>query len=135
MKTLVESLNEALINEAKLSFDSNFEATKSAVLQGADTVIKFLNSPSKLNKYFNEFNVEKGLKKNVYNILAGLASDLYEWMTNIDDMGIEEDSDMVISFENYSENLSDDYEDEEISAALPIWPKLWKDVTKQDWVW
>ena len=134
MKTLRELLKESLNESQSVSFDSNVESARAAVMDGADVLIKYLNSPSKLNKYFAAD--DKSIKKDIYNLLAELASDLYTWMSAEDIYSdIDEDSAMMIAWENRQENASDDYDDEVIERAFEIWPKLWKDVVKFDWIW
>lgn len=134
MKSLKESLMEK-VNEAKaVSFDDSVDAARTALMDGADAMIKFLNSPAKLNKYFADD--DKSIKKDIYNLLAELASDLYTWMTEEDIYGdMSEDGDMVVFWENRKENAYDDYDDDVIERAFEIWPKLWKDVIKFDWTW
>lgn len=134
MKTLKELLKESLNEAQSASFDSNAESARAAVMDGADVLIEYLNSPSKLNKYFAAD--DKSIKKDIYNLLAELASDLYTWMSAEDIYSdIDEDSAMMIAWENRQENASDDYDDEVIERAFEIWPKLWKDVVKFDWIW
>ena len=134
MKSLKESLMEK-VNEAKaVSFDDSVDAARTALMDGADSLIKYLNSPAKLNKYFADD--DKSIKKDIYNLLAELASDLYTWMTEEDIYGeMSEDGDMVVFWENRKENAYDDYDDDVIERAFEIWPKLWKDVVKFDWTW
>lgn len=134
MKTLRELLKESLNEAQSVSFDSNIESARAAVMDGADVLIEYLNSPSKLNKYFAAD--DKSIKKDIYNLLAELASDLYTWMSAEDIYSdIDEDSAMMMAWENRQEIASDDYDDEVIERAFEIWPKLWKDVVKFDWIW
>lgn len=134
MKSLKESLMEK-VNEAKaVSFDDSVDAARTALMDGADSLIKYLSSPAKLNKYFADD--DKSIKKDIYNLLAELASDLYTWMTEEDIYGeMSEDGDMVVFWENRKENAYDDYDDDVIERAFEIWPKLWKDIVKFDWTW
>lgn len=134
MKSLKELLTEK-VNESKaVSFDNSLDAARTALMDGADSLIKFLNSPSKLNKYFTDD--DKSIKKGIYNLLAELSSDLYTWMTEEDIYGeMSADGDMVVFWENRKENAYDDYDDDVIERAFEIWPKLWKDVVKFDWTW
>lgn len=134
MKSLVEILNES-INEAKAaSFDDSVDAARTALMDGADSLIKYLNSPAKLNKYFTDD--DKSIKKDIYNLLAELASDLYAWMTEEDIYGeISDDGDMTVFWENRKENAYDGYDDDVIERAFEIWSNVWKDVVKFDWTW
>lgn len=134
MKSLKESLMKK-VNEAKsVSFDDSLDAARTALMDGADSLIKYLNSPTKLNKYFTDD--DKSIKKDIYDLLAELVSDLYTWMTEEDIYGeISEDGDMTIFWENRKENAYDGYNDDVIERAFEIWPNLWKDIVKFDWTW
>lgn len=134
MKSLKESLMKK-VNEAKsVSFDDSLDAARTALMDGADSLIKYLNSHTKLNKYFTDD--DKSIKKDIYDLLAELVSDLYTWMTEEDIYGeISEDGDMTIFWENRKENAYDGYNDDVIERAFEIWPNLWKDVVKFDWTW
>lgn len=136
MKSLKETLIES-VNEAKaVSFSDNAEAARTAVMDGADAMIKFLNSPAKLNKYFADYDFDRKQKMAIYDLLAELASDLYTWMTEADIYeNIEDDDDMNTDWGNRKDNAFDDYGEETIDPTFEIWPKVWKDVVKFDWIW
>lgn len=138
MKNLKDYVKESLLIEAiNVSFDNDKEMARNMMADGADKLIKFLNSPSKLNKYFKEIGVdEKSDKMEVYDFLSGLVSDLYTWMTesNIYD-DIENDDDMINVYSSYKDNIYEEFDSKNIDFGYGIFPKLWKDVVKFDWIW
>ena len=138
MKNLNEYLKESLFIEAiNVSFDNDKEMARNMMAEGADKLIELLISPSKLNKYFKEIGVnDKSDKMEVYNFLSGLVSDLYTWMTesNIYD-DIETDDDMINVYSSYRDNIYKEFDSKNIDFGYEIFPKLWKDVVKFDWIW